>query len=404
MANLQAINIGAINDWKSLEKEIDYLWENQGMYRHFQITWTFPVTRESVIDRLEDLLKKLNNLESKNKKNIDYYLLKGDIAHYLYNLDAIKYYNPALNFYETAKKIDKRDYRANWFIGQHQCLSGHDKPGIESYREIINEAEPSSLHWAFWGDYADSSLICMMHLNYLMAFENMSKNKAEYKKIEEEPFYDSYTKIKKLALISDPGEKYENKQFWKKASDEEIYLSVPLGIRIKSSKNWTSKFTGFNEKKNIAMIETEKIKGKNKSDVNSRISIISYIPDKGEDKSLFIKRITSAFPNAKKISIKNKFNSDEIYEVSDSETSKDEGGIRTTMMFIEREEPVNPGVIIEYPMLGELKGNFILKYENFYTRFSGKIIYFILLQSPESIYKKSVKTYIDFINNNLTLD
>ncbi len=79
-ANLQAINIGAINGWKTLENEIDYLWENQGMYRHYQITWSFPVTRESVIEKLETLLHKLDQLESKNKNNIDYYLLKGDIG------------------------------------------------------------------------------------------------------------------------------------------------------------------------------------------------------------------------------------------------------------------------------------------------------------------------------------
>jgi tetratricopeptide (TPR) repeat protein len=175
-ANLQAINIGAIKEWKTFEEEIDYLWDNQGMYRHYQPTWSFPVTRESVIEKLETLLKKIDKLESKNKSNIDYYLLKGDIAHYLYNLDATKYYKPALAYYEKTKKIDKNDYRAYWFIGQHQCLSGHDIQGIDSYREIIDIAEPSSLHWAFWGDYSNCAAIGFMPFNQQMAFMHMFKN------------------------------------------------------------------------------------------------------------------------------------------------------------------------------------------------------------------------------------
>jgi len=400
-ANLQAINIGAIKEWKTLEEEINYLWDNQGMYRHYQPTWSFPVTRESVIEKLETLLKKIDKLESKNKSNIDYYLLKGDIAHYLYNLDATKYYKPALAYYEKAKKIDKNDYRAYWFIGQHQCLSGHDIQGIDSYREIIVIAEPSSLHWAFWGDYSNCAAIGFMPFNQQMAFMHMFKNKGEFKKIEDEPSYGFYKKMKDSILEPDPDEKYENNKIWKKVSDREIYISVPLGIRIHSSDKWISKFTAFDKRINIAMIDTDSVK-KN-PEIRSRISIITYIPKKNDTKESIIAKYTSSIPSFKKISFKNKFGSTEIIEFMNPEVMKEYGGRRINMMFVERDEPEYPGVSVEYPLLNQT-GSGVYTMEKVFSRFKGKVFYIILLESPDSIYKESFKTFTDFMNNNIILD
>ena len=400
-ANLQAINIGAINGWETLEAEINYLWENQGMYRYYQLTWSFPEAREEVIEKLETLLQKLNKLESKNKRNIDYYLLKGDIAHYLYNLDATNYHKPALEYYENAKKIEKRDYRANWFIGQHQCLSGHDILGIESYREIIDVADPSSLHWAFWGDYSSSASIGFMPFNHQMAYMHMSKNKGEFNRIEDEPSYDFYKKIKDSILDPNPGKKYEHNEFWKKVDNKEIYVSVPLGIRIHGSDKWISKFSVFDKRINIAMVDIDSVK--NNPEIRSRISIITYIPEEDDTKESLMMKYTSSIPSFKKKNIKNKFNSTEIIEFMNTEAQKEYGGQRVNMMFVERNEPEYPGVSVEYPLLNK-SGNGIYTLGKVFSRFKGKIFYIIILESPNSIYKQSFKTFNNFIKNNIILD
>jgi len=403
--NLLAINITEINGWESLKSDFDYLWENQHMYRYYQPKWNFPIAKEQVVERLETLLVKLDKLEAKNSKNTEYYLLKGDIAHYLYNLDKTTYYEKALIMYEKAKAIEPRDYRPYWFIGQHEFLSGHDVKGYESYKTVIDVIPPDRFHWAFWGDYSNCALIGMMPFNFLMAFEFMHKNKDEFKNIDQEPFFNTYNDVKNRVTILDPDSSYEVQKIWTKVPWEEIYISTPLGIRIHAKKSWHINPNGFAKRFSVMMMYYDAVKGNNNEDIRAGLSIFTYIPEDGETLETHMKKYLKKDKNIKKITLKNKFNTPHTYELFMPDLAKEQDGIRVFFIFLERDEPAYPCVKIEYPCAPRDTGFFYFNDDTkFISRFKGKLFYIIVFETRGSVYNTTFKMFSDFINTGLYFD
>ncbi|HOJ28305.1 MAG TPA: hypothetical protein PL059_04470 [Spirochaetota bacterium] len=403
--NLLAINITEIHGWKSLESDIDFLWENQHMYRYFQPNWNYPIAKEQVVERLETLLKKLDKLEAKNSRNIEYYLLKGDIAHYLYNLDKTQYYKKALIMYEKAKTIEPRDYRPYWFIGQHEFLSGHNVKGYESFKTVIDVIPPDKFHWAFWGDYSNCASIGMMPFNFLMAFEFMHKNKAEFENIDQEPFFNTYNDVKKRVTILDPDGEYEVQKIWTKVPSEEIYISTPLGMRIHAKKSWQINPKGLQKRYSVMMMFFDAVKGNNNEDILAGLSIFTYLPKNGETLETHMKKYLDGFKNIRKVTLNNKFNTTHTYESSMSEIAREQDGMRVFFIFLERDEPAYPCVKIEYPYTPRDTGFFYLKEDaTFASRFKGKIFYIIVFETRGSVYSKTYKMFNDFINTSLYFD
>ncbi len=397
-ANLGAINFGEIRDWKSIEAELIWLWDNQKIYRRYYSEWKFDKPREEYIAKLEALLKKLDAMEDKNRNVIDYFLLKGDIAHFLYNLDVIDYHDMAIGNYDKAQALDKTDYRPAWFKGNHLVLSMNVQEGMECYFDVLNSTPPEKLHPLCWGDYSDCSMIGGMIANAVMAYEFFAINSNDRSYLDD----DYYKEIKGLLETPDPAGKFGINDIWVKATYGEIYLSRPLGMRIFLDEGWDYKCTGYQNRGGLFSAFPPQLTGTTGA-VGYTISVFAFVSVPGDKIEDYVARIKSGFADIKKISIDNRFNSTEVYEGYEKTVYENEGGGHFVIMFIERDEPQYPSVAVEYPLYDK-KGYGQAIIEKSMGRFSGKMYYMIMLDCSESIYPQALEVYKKFISSNLVLD
>src|SRR5271170_6427635 len=100
--NVNGIDFSKVAYPKTLQDQVDFLRENDGIYNHWVHNWTNKIPKETVIGKLTSLY---NELEKIPAKNTETELLLGDIAHYLYNLETEAYYQKALDHYQAAKSM-----------------------------------------------------------------------------------------------------------------------------------------------------------------------------------------------------------------------------------------------------------------------------------------------------------
>ncbi len=405
-AHFDAIVFPNIKKYKQIEKEIIFLYNNQYMLRGYQITWNFEIPRTEVIKKIEGILEKVKKIERYNKKNIDFMLLKGDIAHFLYNLDAMQYDKLAIRSYERAEKIDKNDYRPVWFLANHYCLSSRHEKGIKLFREILPGPEPEKIDWHLWGDYCDCALQAGMVANSLMGLKYVIKLTKETTPANKE----FLKKLQNLMKAPNPDKDMAADEMWVKAQNREIYINYPAGLRICIPKDWRPRFSNYNHKNrlNRVLCTSRQIMGLNNKTIAYTVSIIAKVPQNGEKLSANIKNFINNYQKLKNIKIrktklKNPFSPDEIYLAETNEVYMSQGGMKNIFIFFERDEPRHPGTESEYPIFTKQE-TAINSVPKRYKRFKGKIFYIIILDTCNGIWKKSYSEFKKFINTGIVIE
>src|ERR1700743_540123 len=106
--NVNAIDFSQIKYPANLQGQIDFLKSHEYIYNRWVHDWNADIPKQKVIDNLTGLSIELNKLTGKNAET---YLLLGDIAHYLYNMEVEEYYQKAIDNYNLAKSLSPKDYR-----------------------------------------------------------------------------------------------------------------------------------------------------------------------------------------------------------------------------------------------------------------------------------------------------
>ena len=129
-ANVDFIDISKISSDSKLVTAFNFIKDNQQYYDHWTSEWSYNKPKEELIKKLQDNYTIFSSLTNKSE---ELYLLLGDIAHYLYNLDDTAYYDVAVNNYTSAIKSNPKDFRTYWFLGYHYALSNVPTEAIENF-------------------------------------------------------------------------------------------------------------------------------------------------------------------------------------------------------------------------------------------------------------------------------
>lgn len=244
-ANVNYIDISKISSDPKLVSAFNFLKENTKYYDKWTSKWSHDKPKAVLVRQLHQYFRFFSVLRSKNEET---YLLLGDIAHYLYNMDDNAYFNIAITNYETAVKSNPTDYRCYWFLGNHYVFTKNPNFSIEKFKnaeKLLPTEQPAD----FWNDYATATAVTNMPSHCIYAMDKVKSISGEEGSFQQQLGKAIYRRI----VPMDKNESYKKEDIWTASQSDEIaFTSRPLGIKILVDSTWNLEPTDY--KKNIGAI------------------------------------------------------------------------------------------------------------------------------------------------------
>ena len=403
--NIHAIDFSKVAYPKASQDQVDFLRENDGIYNHWVHNWTNKIPKETVIGKLTSLY---NELEKIPAKNTETELLLGDIAHYLYNLEAEAYYQKAVDHYQAAKSMSPEDYRVYWFLGNHYALSDQQILSIQTYRAAFIYFPKPTPHELFWADYAVACTNANMQSTARYAAHQCSKLAGVESYIEKQ-----IIPVTTKALHAPPADTtIKSSDMWIACGQEGKKILINnylLGIRIAFDTTWKSNASDYKDHMSYVTFKpngiTAKKSGKN---IDYSILVLAQAASDNLTSEQFLEKFTANYKSRTPIKFNvGKINDCIAYEIIDPTMYTNIGGGHMYAIVLERNLPEYPGMALEEPQNIPKNGNGGMTYyrsnRNF-GRLSNKLYYLILLDSCEYIHDESLAVFKDFLDHSLIIE
>jgi tetratricopeptide (TPR) repeat protein len=399
-ANINFIDISKISSDRKFVTAFNYIKENQHYYDHWTNEWSYDKPKEILINKLEENYSIFSSLPAKKE---ELYLLLGDIAHYLYNLDDTAYYNIAVESYDSAIRTNPNDYRTYWFLGFHYALSNVPTQAIDNFlkaQELLPIEQPAD----FWNEYAWATAVTNMPSHCIFAMDKVKSISGKEGSFETQQGQGIYKKI----VAVDKDKSYKKEDIWTASQGTKTtFISRSLGIKILVDSTWIVSVYDYTNHQSAFIINPPTIKNEKGKEIHYTVAILiksGNDKDKLED---YISNFVAKYPDKRKISYSDKYDKMVAYEIKDKSMYKDIGGGHLYMLGIERNAPKYPGLLLENPSKLP-NGN--TGQVTYYTasdskdRFKGKIFYAIMLDSCEDIHEKSFAIFKALFDNQIMIE
>ena len=396
-ANVDYIDISKISNNSKLVASFNYIKDNKQYYDHWSYVWNYDKPKQDLINQLREYYQDFSLLAAKNEET---YLLLGDIAHYLYNMDDTAYYSNAVNNYDEAIKSEPKDYRAYWFLAYHYALSNVADSALDNFvraEKLLPSAPPAD----FWNDYAWASTVAGMPSHCIYAMDKAKSILGKEGSFQQQLGATIYKQI----VPVDKNQSYGKKDIWAVNKDDKItFTSRPLGIKILVDSSWNVSVSDYQKNQTAFVITPPTIANKSGKEIHYTIAILMKTANDNDNLEDYINNFVSKYPDKKKIAFSDKYDKMIAYEIKDKTIYQDIGGGHLYMIGIERNEPKYPGLLLEEPLV--LSGNAITYYRasNSNDRFKGKIFYAILLDTCGDIYAQSFAVFKSFFDNQIIIE
>jgi tetratricopeptide (TPR) repeat protein len=399
-SNVNYIEMSKISTESKSMTAFNYIKDNQQYFDHWTNEWNYYKPQKELIKNLRDNYATFSSIAP---KNAELYLLLGDIAHYLYNLNDTAYYRMAINNYKSAIEVNPNDYRAYWFLGYHYVLSNVPTLGIDNFlkaQQLLPTKQPAD----FWNEFAWSTAMTNMPSHCIFAMDKTKSISGTSGSFESQLGQTIYKKI----VAVDKDLSYKKEDIWSVSQGEKTtFTSRPLGIKILVDSTWELSIYDYKNRKSAFILNPPTIKSKKGKEIHYTVAIIMKSANNSDELDDYISSMTSKYSNKSKIAFSDKYEKMIAYEIKEKDMYKDMGGSNIYMIGIERNSPMYPGLLLENPVT--------LPKENtskvtFYTaadskdRFKGKIFYAIMLDSCEDIHEQSLSIFKTLFENQIIIE
>ena len=254
-SNVNYIDLSKISNESKVIAAFNYIKDNQQYFDHWTNEWSYDKPQIELIKNLRDTYAAFSTLATKNE---DFYLLLGDIAHYLYNLNDTAYYRLAINNYNSAIQINPNDYRSYWFLGYHYVLSNVPILGIENFlraQQLLPIKQPAD----FWDEFAWSTSLTNMPSHCIFAMDKARSISGIPGSFESQLGETIYKKI----IEVDKKLSYKKEDIWSASQGEKItFTSRPLGVKILVDSTWELSIYDYKDSKSAFILNPPPIKSK----------------------------------------------------------------------------------------------------------------------------------------------
>jgi hypothetical protein len=399
-SNVNYIDISKISSDSKLVIAFNFVKDNMQYYDHWTNFWSYDKPKQDLIIQLRENYKSFSALAEKNEET---YLLLGDIAHYLYNMDDTAYYSVAVKNYNEAVKGSPKDYRVYWFLGYHYALSNVPTSAIDNFikAEILL---PSQQPADFWNNYAWATAVTNMPSHCIYAMDKVKSISGKEGSFQQQLGETIYKRI----IPVDKNHSYEKKDIWTASlGDKMTFTSRPLGIKILVDSTWELSIYDYKKNQAAFIINPPTIANKKGKEIHYTIAVLMNTANDNEKLEDYINNFVSKYPDKKKITFSDKYDKMVAYEMKDKSMYIDIGGGHLYMIGIERNAPKYPGLLLENPVTLP-KGT--ASEVNYYRaadskdRFKGKIFYAIMLDSCEDINEQSFAIFKSLFDNQIIIE
>ena len=399
-ANVNYIDISKISSDNKLVTAFNFVKENTKYYDHWTNDWSYNKPKEDLINQLREYFKSFSALTTKNEET---YLLLGDIAHYLYNMDDTAYYNIAVSNYDAAVKSNRTDYRCYWFLGYHYALSNVPTSAIDNLLKA-EKLLPSQQPADFWNDYAWATAVTNMPSHCIYAMDKVKSISGKDGSFQQQLGETIYKRI----VPMNKNESYKKEDIWTaNQGDKTTFTSRPLGIKILVDSTWDLQIYDYQKNQGVFIINPPTIANKKGKEIHYTVAILMKTANDNDKLSDYISNFVSKYSDKKQFNFSDKYDKMIAYEIHDKTMYQDIGGGHLYMIGIERNAPKYPGFLLENPATMP-KGN--AGEVTYYTasdskdRFKGKIFYAIMLDSCEDINEQSLAIFKTLFNSQIIIE
>ena len=399
-SNVNYIEMSKISAERKNRTAFNFIKDNQQYFDHWTNEWNYDKSQKELIKNLRDNYATFSSIATKNG---ELYLLLGDIAHYLYNLNDTAYYRLAISNYNSAIEIYPNDYRAYWFLGYHYVLSNVPTLGIDNFlkaQQLLPTKQPAD----FWNEFAWSTAMTDMPSHCIFAMDKAKSISGTAGSFESQLGQTIYKKI----VDVDKDLSYEKEDIWSTSQGEKTtFTSRPLGIKILVDSTWELSIYDYKNRKSAFILNPPTIKSKKGKEIHYTVAIIMKSANNTDELDDYISSWTSKYPNKSKIEFSDKYEKMVAYEIKEKDMYKDMGGSHIYLIGIERSNPMYPGLLLENPVTLPNENSSKVK---FYTaadskdRFKGKIFYAIMLDSCEDIHEQSLSVFKTLFENQIIIE
>ena len=398
-ANVNYIDISKISSDKEIVTAFNFIKANKHYYDHWTAEWNYDKPKENLTNHLREYYK---NFSALSKKNAETYLLLGDIAHYLYNMNDEEYFSRAVKNYEEAIKNDPKDFRAYWFLAYHYALSNVPISAIDNFKKaekLLPKKQPAD----FWNDYAWAAAVANMPSHCIYAMDKVKSISGKQGSFQQQLGETIYKRI----VPVDKKQSYDKKDIWTASQGDKItFISRPLGIKIPIDTIWDLQIYDYQNNQAVFIIEPSTIANKNGREIGYTIAILMKTVNDNDKLEDYVNNFVSKYPNKKKINFSDKYDKMVAYEIIDKTMYQDMGGGHLYMIGIERSEPKYPGLLLEDPIPMPKNTDEVNYYRASESkgRFKGKIFYLIMFDSCEDIYQQSFSIFKSLFDNEIIIE
>lgn len=350
--------------------------------------------KQDLVTELHTLYKSFSALKTKNEET---WLLLGDIAHYLYNMDDTAFYSPAVKNYEEAGKVNPKDYRVGWFLGDHYALSNAPVAAIDNFikaEKLLPSVQPAE----FWNDCAFAMAVANMpsHCIYAMdKVKNISGKEGSFQQQLGETIY-------KRIVPVDKSQSYDKKELWTADEGKQTtFTSRPLGLKMLVDSTWNLSVYDYQKNQAAVIMKPPTIANKSGREINYTVAVLIKTANDNDKLADYINAFVAKYQDKKNITFSSKYEKMVAYEIKEKTMYPEVGGGHMYMIGIEREAPKYPGLLLEAPaILPEGNSAEVSYYRagESKDRFKGRIFYAIMLDSCEDIHEQSFSIFKAFFD------
>ncbi|MBK8722941.1 MAG: hypothetical protein IPL95_11915 [Saprospiraceae bacterium] len=397
--NINFIDFAKVSNDSILLVEFGKIKGNQHFYDHWSPKWKYDLPKQNFSKALQTFFTAIASITNKSTES---YLLLGDIAHYLYNLDEDDYFNEAVKYYNLAIENNASDYRNYWFLGNHFAQSNEPILAIENFSKS-KKLVPNDKPIEFWNDFAFAAYVTNMPTTCRFAMD-MSKTLGG----KQSAFDKQFGNINDKRIVKSNSKKfYLKSEIWEINKKEMVtFTSRPLGAKITINPNWRINVLDYVDNQSAFIIHPPSMKLKEGKEIGYSIAIMFKSAKDKDNLADYLSSFVSSIENKSNISFSDKYENMIAYEIIDKTKYSDQGGGHMYVIGIERMYPKYPGLLLEEPYSIPENANKMNNYKAIENkdRFSGKIFYALILDSSEAINEQSLKQFKTFFNEQLIIE
>lgn len=390
LANVNYIDFSKIS---SAEKEVSAFNDivaHQEYYDHWSADWKYVIPKDELTQKLQEYHKSFSELMPKNQ---ELYLLLGDIAHFLYNLDNTSFFDIAVDHYNSAIKSNPNDFRSYWFLGYHYALSNVPTNAVDNFfnaKALLPPDEPAD----FWNDFAWTTAVANMPSNCIFAMDKVKEINGVEGSFEFQLGETVYNRI----IPIDKDSSYNKQDIWSAAAIGKMmdFTSRPLGIKILVDSSWVISGYDYTQNQSAFIITPPAISNRSGRAISYTVALLMKTADDDDQVVNYISNLIPAGLAKTKFQFSDKYGKTIAFEIMDKTMYQDMGGGHLYLVGVERGAPKYPGLLLEKPInLPENDPGEVHYYSlnGSRDRFKGRIFYAFMLDTCEDINKESFAVF-----------